>query len=714
MKILYLIPLLALLPYFPLFSQCDSFPDPGSGEFGCTEALQFPCEQLLSGICGSTSNTGVGPVPAIFCGSVENNVWYSFEASSTQVVIDILVSNCEGTPNGSGLQAQMYETTDCVNFGQISDCVSPGVAGPMTIMNLIPLVPGDIYYLMIDGWAGDFCDFEIQVSSTGSCTFITDLDGNTDGCENQVSSFELISDHDLDGCIFDWTINPPIGEIITGQGTTSSEILWTESGIAELCISSDPDCSTPISECLFITINPIDTTIIELEICPNTTVSCMGIDYAFPGSYLHVLESAGGCDSVVICEITALPDPILEYVGTFTACQADCFEYLGETFCETGFYGVEVNPGACDSVHLFDLFIINAEAIIEAPDFLPCDSTSSPITLDGASSILDVPPATGDFGYNWSGPGILSDPSLPSIEVNVSGLYTLEVYVEYNGILCTSQTEVVVHPSPPSVTNVNVALCEGQTIEIGDVIYDQPGAYEQTLIDTNGCDSLLAIQIVGVPTNSEEMFVTACFDTVVEWQGIEITESGTYEFYESIPGTQCFDTLFLIVDFTVEIILDEVEIISDDGTGNGSIMPILSGGSGYLTYAWDNGETSLNIEDLEAGSYTLEVVDELGCLQLFVFEVSMLVSTVEAGQQKHLVVIPNPVRPNAPVRINPLDQPSSEYQLQIYSVDGREVLDTGFGIHNNGIEFFAPGQAGIYFVKLENGTEVWVTKLLVF
>lgn len=100
-----------------------------------------------------------------FCGTVENNSWYQFTAgNTTETFVISTVTNCV---NNQGIQAQVYDYNSatvsgcCGNFNAVSNCYSPGntTGGTVTATGL---TVGETYILMIDGFAGDNCDFIID------------------------------------------------------------------------------------------------------------------------------------------------------------------------------------------------------------------------------------------------------------------------------------------------------------------------------------------------------------------------------------------------------------------------------------------------------------------------------------------------------------------------------------------------------------------------
>ncbi|WNJ21368.1 T9SS type A sorting domain-containing protein [Pontibacter sp. G13] len=47
--------------------------------------------------------------------------------------------------------------------------------------------------------------------------------------------------------------------------------------------------------------------------------------------------------------------------------------------------------------------------------------------------------------------------------------------------------------------------------------------------------------------------------------------------------------------------------------GNGSIMPVVSGGAAPYGYSWSNGDANADLDSVAAGTYTLTIIDQKGC-----------------------------------------------------------------------------------------------------
>jgi gliding motility-associated-like protein len=94
--------------------------------------------------------------------TIDNNQFIGFVPCSPFVEIEVQTLGCM---NFQGLQAIIYETHDCVNFIKQSNCLTQIFPGTSGILIANGLVPGNVYYLMIDGFGGDECDYEVNILS---------------------------------------------------------------------------------------------------------------------------------------------------------------------------------------------------------------------------------------------------------------------------------------------------------------------------------------------------------------------------------------------------------------------------------------------------------------------------------------------------------------------------------------------------------------------
>ena len=109
------------------------------------------------------TNDNPGDVEVPFsCGTIQNNSWYSFVASSTTATFPFSYTNAGCT---AGIQAEVFEFNFingcCIEPISKSNCESLNNTNPFTL-NATGLVPGETYYLMVDGYNGAVCNFSIS------------------------------------------------------------------------------------------------------------------------------------------------------------------------------------------------------------------------------------------------------------------------------------------------------------------------------------------------------------------------------------------------------------------------------------------------------------------------------------------------------------------------------------------------------------------------
>ena len=137
----------------------------------------------LDGYCGNTSASYTADYSSDllsdFCGTIENNSWLKFTANATSANFNIWTSNCS---IGDGIQIEIFNTSDCVNFTPVSNCWNPfnDINGTVSASGLII---GHDYYMMIDGNGGDVCDFLIGAGS-GIVVLPSELLSFTSNCSD--------------------------------------------------------------------------------------------------------------------------------------------------------------------------------------------------------------------------------------------------------------------------------------------------------------------------------------------------------------------------------------------------------------------------------------------------------------------------------------------------------------------------------------------------
>lgn len=476
---------------------CTTQPPPAL----CAEDACIMCDPcLINGYQGSTvpgSNTC--DVPGPFCGSIENNQWFAFLAPpSGQVTFSFTVTTCTGVANGSGIQAEIYSTNTCNDFVSVSNCWSPGAQqnGDVTATGLVPYCT---YYLMIDGWAGDFCDFTINttdcmVPPTPQPITIT---GPQQVCPGATVQYTMQPEPE-GGCgnnsnVIVWTGIEPYGQIVGPNDEATVTVQWLTAGVTQVSVSYDNVCfGGSFSPPLPVSIQPIPPTPEEHDVCLGECVTCAGVYMCTPGLWPVTLTSWLGCDSVVNCLINPIA-PVFTDNGSVTICHPQTYSICGEIFDECGAFSATCdNWQGCDSTVIVDLAILHPIANIATPGILNCAPGSSVILNGSTSSVASDCAPNATTTYAWTGPagGISGSATGSSVTATQPGQYCLTVTHSRGGVNCNNQKCVTVLkdddvPQTPQVSGPT-APCPNTPVTYTVAPVGQPAPTSYTWSVSNG------------------------------------------------------------------------------------------------------------------------------------------------------------------------------------------------------------------------------------
>lgn len=146
--------------YSETISMCDLCNSPSAPSDECSAAPLIDLSQPFEGSTDCSYTVGAEN-PAESCGvSLDNDSWMTFIAGSTDVEIDYTVGDCE--PISDGIQLNVFSGT-CATLTEVpGSCVNPTGENTTGTWNFSGLTIGDTYYIRIDGYAGDLCDYYFE------------------------------------------------------------------------------------------------------------------------------------------------------------------------------------------------------------------------------------------------------------------------------------------------------------------------------------------------------------------------------------------------------------------------------------------------------------------------------------------------------------------------------------------------------------------------
>ncbi len=466
--------------------------------------------------------------PPDFCATSFDNVqWLGFVAHSNFLQLEIEVSNCLGSlsPPIGGIQVGIYGADDCCEgFFPVSNCYSTGNPSTTVILSTnINLVQGDVYYLIIDGFAFDVCMWEVSIVSfnnlppldnpvdvsingptivSGGNTTTYTLDIDTDNNDNDLNDPDC--EYDLVGscggacwigdAIVSWTVPP--GATIVNQSNSSPyfiDVEWGDNPGGEVCALVEwEDCETAD----------------DIEVCltiENTASYC-------ENAFLLCGENLDGYSGKLDTNFTSYQaeggSGVFEYqwLGSNVQNQA-----LLEVYQPGNYYFVvtDLLTGCLDTafVNVFEDFSPPIVDIIP-PEEITCFQSSSVLDATGSSN-------GSDFSYAWYDENNNFIGNSPQQDVNSGGGYSLVVTNISNG--CSAEAETIV-PTDLQSPDINtssdgVLNCDISSVELSasssmpvfeyvwtspsGEIYNQqnpnvsePGLYEIKITADNGCTTI--------------------------------------------------------------------------------------------------------------------------------------------------------------------------------------------------------------------------------
>lgn len=331
-----------LLTFISGLSAQNPVPCGPGGPFFASECATACVSCQVDGLTGI--NNDFASNGNVICGQIvpHNDVWLAFIAGSTSLTINVQTANCQ---NGDGLQIAFFE--DCNAIDALAcNPGSGGGAGSDLFLNYDQFVPGQVYYLMLDGFTGDVCDFTIQVTqgqvgTTGSQDLTGPLSGPGEVCPGDTVQYSIPTTAGIGYYV--WTA--PDGALINGLPSpvavsvdTAVTVIWGATA-GPVCVQSGNACSPGDTLCL-----PVAMTSGDLIQLPPAT-ACAGEPYVLPwgdsvtvtGTYQHAYPMPGACDSIVRVEVY-FPGPLGVNLGLINLCPGECFTVCDSTFCAPGTY----------------------------------------------------------------------------------------------------------------------------------------------------------------------------------------------------------------------------------------------------------------------------------------------------------------------------------------------------------------------------------------
>lgn len=435
------------------------------------------------GFLGLSSCPGTGLLN-VFCGSVENDSYLTFVASSSTISFNVWVTS---SVYGDGIQLIVFSTPSCGSNTVTSYYCDQITPGGSTAVSVSGLTAGNSYYIMIDGFAGDLCDYVIGANSGISIPVdITPLTSSI--CPGETVNLSASGGNGT----YTWNATPQL------NATTGANVIATPPSVPgtytytvnsatgnPLCPSSTTAIATVVVNNCGCTVNATNSG----DVCPGGTVdlfasNVLNATYSWtgpngftstsqnptglimpttPGSYTYTVTATVlgvPCTSTTTVTVNALPTVS---AGSYSAVCSDVTTVAlagtpsGGTFSGTGVTGTNFNTSAGTQVVTYSYTDANScsntatATITVNPQPSVSAGTYTSVCSDAADISLVGTPSGGTF----SGTGVTGtnfDPSAGTQTITYS-------YTDGNGCSNSANTTITINTLPVVSAGTYVDQC---------------------------------------------------------------------------------------------------------------------------------------------------------------------------------------------------------------------------------------------------------------
>jgi hypothetical protein len=492
--------------------------------------------------------------------------------------------------------------------------------------------------------------------------------------------------------------------------------MLTTSGVYSDTLTSQGGCDSVLV--LNLTVLPAIATEVNATICSNQSYPFNGSLYEETGVYTAYLTAANGCDSVITLYLTVLPAESSTLPATI--CAGETFEYGGAVLASPGVYTFTlVAANGCDSTVMVELNV------------LPSVETQREVTICNGQT------------YQFEGQSLTS-----------AGTYTA-TFTSSTG--CDSIITLNLTVLPSYQAFLNVSICAGENYQFGNQSIGTPGTYIQQGSTVAGCDSIVVLQLTVVENPAIVLEASTCNGEPYVYEGTLLQNSGTYNFeaigpngcptlttinltvYPAIPVTEveatiCNGQAYVFngetynqagvytfelqatngCDSVVVFTLNVTEINAQVSQVDETLVAVQTG----ATYQWYNcadfqaipGATESTFTPTESGAYAVEITYN-GCAVVSACTDVTIIGTREQALPLKWTLAPNPASGYTRLLIE--EAADSDLLLELTGADGRvlqrQVLPAGAMSAQISMENMP---SGVLFVRLSDGTGTATRRLI--
>lgn len=567
-----------------------------------------------------------GGQQGIFCGSIENNSFVSFIAGSSTVELEVIVTGSSSCVDG--VQFLMFGDPNGPTCGSLAvqsyGCLSPMPPGTNEFTGT-GLVPGQEYFLMVDGFAGDQCEYQINAVSG----VVVDVSAGPDQniCLGQSATLNVYGNGNgpvsWNGPFLNTTTGTTVVTTPTAPGSYQYIVTATDALI--------PECNGALSDTVVVNVANAAPVAISVGNCVNgaITLTASGASNYIWSPPVTINQTVG--NSVVVTPTNPT---------TYTV------------------YGA--SPGGCI---IPTSVTVNCDPNCTPPTFTV--TPPAPVCAPGTVNLASAVSGTGTNQVSYHATATEANagtPALPSNSVNTSGTYFVRVQVPGSPNCFAVQPITVTIASPPVLSaGTDVSICDGASTTLSAT-----GATTYAWSPATGLSATNGASVTASPATTTTYTVTGTVDNCTSTAEVTVTvnanptvtlstvdpscgasngsitasvtgTSGSVTYAWSNGATMAQATDLAAGTFTVTVTTAAgcqgtasatltsgngpaiTTITTTDptcGNANGQVAVAASGGTPPLQFSVDGGTTfqaAATFTGLDVGTYSIVVADANNC-----------------------------------------------------------------------------------------------------
>ena len=360
--------------------------------------------------------------------------------------------------------------------------------------------------------------------------------------------------------------------ICDGQNLSVGNQILNQAGSYPINLKSSHGCDSSVI--INLGINPIYLRLIDTGFCDGNVLKIGNQSFDKTGTYSLTLASNAGCDSSFQIKLNVLPSPVSK-LDTFI-CEGETFTFQSQAYDKSGFYEKRyTNQFGCDSSYQLNLSVrTKADSYI---DTFYCKNNSIRI---GKSDYNQA----GDFIQNY-----------------------------FNNNQCDSIIHIHLSERPSYSIPLDTVLCFGSSFRFAQKTFNQSGNYLFNYKTADGCDSNYTIELKILDQIIHQIDTQICFNSSILINLNTISRDTTFENL-LIASSGCDSILRVNVrkseQANINISTTPVKCFGD---ANGQISVMTTGKYGPYKYSWSDFSNQSNRTQLKAGIYILTVTDNAAC-----------------------------------------------------------------------------------------------------